>query len=109
MDLLTVDETARLLKVTPITVRRYIAAGRLQGLKVGKGVRIRREAIDQLLRPIEPSTGKPTPAARRARLFSRDDSLFGMIGVAAGDPGDSTDVSDDKLRYLAEAYGVDGR
>jgi excisionase family DNA binding protein len=105
MELLTVDETARLLRVTPITVRRYIAAGRLPGLKVGRGVRVRGESVDELLKPIAPSPDKPKPAVKRTKLFSLDDALFGMVGIAAGDGGDVTDVSEQKLRYLVEAYG----
>jgi excisionase family DNA binding protein len=55
MDLLTIPETARLLRVTPITVRRYIAAGRLPAVRVGKGIRVRREAVDDLITPVVPT------------------------------------------------------
>lgn len=54
MELLTVQETAKLLKVTPTTVRRYIMAGHLPAVKVGRRVRVRREAIDDLLAPVVP-------------------------------------------------------
>lgn len=54
MDLLTVQETAKLLKVTPTTVRRYITAGQLPAVRVGRWVRIRQEAVDGLLSPITP-------------------------------------------------------
>src|SRR5262245_45874917 len=54
MDLLTVQETARLLKVTPTTVRRYITAGQLPAVKVGRRVRVRKEAVEDLLAPITP-------------------------------------------------------
>ena len=49
MELLTVQETAQMLRVAPITIRRYIADGRLPAVKVGKGVRVRRESIDVTL------------------------------------------------------------
>ena len=52
MELLTVQETAKLLKVSPITIRRYIKSGRLAAVKVGRAVRIRREAVEGLLTPI---------------------------------------------------------
>ena len=52
MDLLTVDETAKLLKVAPVTVRRYIAAGRLPAVRVGRSVRVRRESVGALLKPV---------------------------------------------------------
>ena len=40
MELLTVQETARLLKVAPITIRRSIANGRLPAVTVGRAVRV---------------------------------------------------------------------
>lgn len=52
MELLTVQETAQMLKVTPTTVRRYITAGRLPAVKVGRGVRVHKEAVIDLLFPI---------------------------------------------------------
>ena len=55
MDLLTIAETAKLLKVTPTTVRRYISAGQLPAFKVGRGVRIRKEAIENFLTPVTPT------------------------------------------------------
>ena len=55
MDLLTIAETAKLLKVTPTTVRRYVSAGQLPAFKVGRGVRIRKEAIEDFLTPVVPT------------------------------------------------------
>lgn len=54
MELLTVQETAQMLKVTPTTVRRYITAGWLPAVKVGRGVRVHKEAVIDLLSPIAP-------------------------------------------------------
>lgn len=54
MDLLTVDETARMLKLNPVTVRRCIADGRLPAVRVGRRIRIRREAVETLLKPAMP-------------------------------------------------------
>ena len=52
MEFLTVKETAHLLRVSPITVRRYIASGRLAAERVGRGIRVRREAIEEFMRPV---------------------------------------------------------
>ncbi|MGH2614435.1 MAG: helix-turn-helix domain-containing protein [Thermomicrobiales bacterium] len=52
MDLLTVKETARELRVSPITVRRYIASGKLRAERVGRGIRVRREAIEDFVTPV---------------------------------------------------------
>ena len=43
--LLTVDEIARSLRVTEVTVRRWIARGWLPAIKVGGAVRIREEDL----------------------------------------------------------------
>jgi excisionase family DNA binding protein len=55
MDFLTADETAQLLRVSPITLRCYIASGRLAAARGGRGVRVRREAIDAFITPVVPA------------------------------------------------------
>ena len=52
MELLTVKETAQILRVSQITVRRYIASGRLSAERVGHGIRVRREAIEDFVTPV---------------------------------------------------------
>ncbi|MCA1667151.1 MAG: hypothetical protein LC793_07085 [Thermomicrobia bacterium] len=42
-----------------------------------------------------PHVGKPTSAS---------DALWNIIGIAPSEEGEPTDVSQDKYRYLAEAY-----
>jgi excisionase family DNA binding protein len=81
MELLTVQEVARFLKVNPMTVRRYIASGRLPAVRVGRRVRVSREAAEALPLPLAPKGGplreqrytfqRPSDAeiARRQQLF----------------------------------------
>ena len=98
MEFLTIRETARLLKVSPITIRRYIDAGRLRAVKVGRSVRVRREAIEAFLRPVAPRSelqGKP---------FTMDDPLWDIVGIGDSGPDSPTDVARNKHQYLAEAY-----
>ena len=107
MELLTVKEVARELRVTPITVRRYIAAGRLAAVRVGRGVRIERGAVERFVGWVNPLVtpededqdelmlGEPTHA---------DDPLWGIIGIFDSGPDGPTDVSSNKYKYLAEAY-----
>ena len=95
MELLTVQETAQMLKVAPITVRRYIQSGRLPAVKVGRAIRVHREDVDNLLTPVIPE-GKP---------LTENDSLWRIIGIAGGEDDDGpTDVASNKHKYLAEAY-----
>ena len=102
MELLTIQDTAQLLKVSPVTVRRFIADGTLPAVRVGKGVRVRKEAIDQLARPIEPQKpAVPKPARKTGRPMTADDPLSKLVGsVTDVPPSDSSK----KHEYLAEVH-----
>ena len=52
--LLTIKEVAATLKVDPVTVRRRIASGELQALRVGTdgGIRVPVQSLAALLRPV---------------------------------------------------------
>lgn len=45
----TVDEVAKILKVDPRTVRRWIAQGKIRSFKVGHEHRIRQRALDEVM------------------------------------------------------------
>ena len=103
-ELLTVQEVAAFLKLNQMTVRRYIAAGKLRAVRVGKSIRVSREALDALATPVEP--GRPQHPRRRARHLSFDDPLWDLVGSAAdGPPTDSSR----KHEYLADAYQAKSR
>ena len=67
MDLLTVDEVAKLLKISPITVRRHIASGDLPAVRAGRAVRVRRDSAESFLRPFAQAF---TIETERARLLA---------------------------------------
>lgn len=48
-DLMTIEEAARLLGVSHLTVYRLIKRGRLRALRVGRDFRIRRSDMDRYL------------------------------------------------------------
>ena len=108
MELLTVQETAAMLKLSPVTIRRYIASGRLPAVKVGRGVRIRKEAVEGLLEPTLPPHLRDDPedelSTPEGRPLTRNDSLFKIIGIFENGPDGPTEVSSNKHKYLAEAY-----
>jgi excisionase family DNA binding protein len=57
-ELLTIDDTARLLKVSRMTVHRWLKAGRLAGVRVGpKAVRIRRGDLVRAMQPLAAAPG----------------------------------------------------
>jgi excisionase family DNA binding protein len=60
MDLLTVEEAAQRLKVTPYTIRKWLRQGRLRGIKVAGGQRwrIRAEDLDALIEGRWPGADK---------------------------------------------------
>lgn len=46
----TLEEIAKRLRVTVATVRRYVRAGRLDAVRLGREYRVRRDALDRFLR-----------------------------------------------------------
>ena len=102
MELLTVQETAQLLRVSPLTIRRYIADGRLSAVRAGKGVRVRKESVDEFVTPVEPKKGRPTASPLRGRPTNANDPLWNIVGIVhSKGPGDVAERVD---KYLAEAY-----
>ncbi len=59
----TIADAAAYMGCTPRTIRRYIAAGRLTGYRLGaRAIRVDLDALDALLTPI-PTAGNGHPAA----------------------------------------------
>jgi excisionase family DNA binding protein len=94
MDLLTVKETAEMLRVSTVTVRRYIASGKLAAVRVGRNIRIRRED----------AIGAVTPRYTSKSVDWRDENhpLMKMMGFIKDDG--PTDLAENHDKYLAEAY-----
>ena len=111
MELMTIQEAADALRVKPVTVRRYIAKGRLKAVRVGRGLRVDREAVEQLPEPAEglypdwlPPSGYKYAKYLKGIPTSDDDPLWNIVGIGAGKDDGRTDVSTNKHKYLAEAY-----
>jgi excisionase family DNA binding protein len=100
MELLTVQEAAHLLRVSTVTVRRYIADGSLPAFRIGRGIRIKRESIDALASPI--ATGSAEDSRLKHRPTGDKDPLWNIVGMAAA--ANPSDVGRHKHEYLAEAY-----
>lgn len=107
MELLTIQETAALLKLSPVTIRRYVASGRLPAVKVGRAVRIRKEAVEGLLEPVLPPHLHDDPeddlTVPEGTPTSEDDPLWELVGIGQSVDG-PTDVARNKHRYLVGAY-----
>ena len=100
--LMTIQEAARMMRVSPITVRRHIANGKLEAVRVGRQVRVSSEAVERFMKPFKSKSAKSTPRVLRGKPFTIEDSLWNIVGI--GHSQGPTDVSENKYRYLAEAY-----
>ena len=123
-DLLSADEVAARLGVGAITVYRWCREGRLPCFKVGKGWRMRRGALDDVLRRAEQGrtlVGRLNAfltvpdhviaGAMNQGLLHRLDAAFFQVGEARGGmlvkcyPGETESV--DELRADLTHHGLD--
>lgn len=51
---MTVDEVAKSLQLHPLTIRRWIAEGKLKAVKLGRSYRIHPDAFASLLKDARP-------------------------------------------------------
>jgi excisionase family DNA binding protein len=105
MELLTVQETAKILKVSQMTVRRYIASGKLSAVRIGRTVRIRREALENAIEPAhefdETKVWGYGKSDEWIREHINEHPLMQLAGIIKDGP---TDFSVDHDKYLADAY-----
>ncbi len=98
MELFTIQEVAQMMRVSPMTIRRRIKEGELAAVRIGRKVRVSKQALDQLPKPIEPKSTKQTSIKGKPLTF--DDPLWKLVGSATdAQPTDSSK----KHEYLAEA------
>src|SRR5215211_5666680 len=73
LDLLTMREAAELLRVSEVTVARWLKQGRLPAYRVGpRAVRVRRADVERMVEPVSPRLrahvqpeAEPTTASQR--------------------------------------------
>lgn len=98
-DLLTIPEAAERLKVSGVTVSRWIKQGRLRAMKVGpRAVRIRSADLDLVLAPAMAAPVPPQPLENRET--NAGDRFSGGTGWAAPAVNGSRD---DRLAVAGEA------
>lgn len=51
-ELLSIQEVARITGLHEITIRRYIRSGKLEAVRIGRRIRVRREALDRMMQPM---------------------------------------------------------
>ncbi len=95
-DLLTVPEAAERLKVSGVTVSRWIKQGRLRALKVGpRAVRIREEDLDRIMAPA--GEGPPVAVAGADQASDPSPRAGGLSRISS--PGSR----EDRLAVALEA------
>lgn len=88
-NLFNVNQAAFILKVHPLTVRRYIKEGVLKASKVGGNVRIKEKDLQAFSKDFTPrqDLNPPSPFKKsvfeRAKRFTTADPLLKMQGRAA--------------------------
>ncbi len=60
-ELLSIQEVAQITGLHEITIRRYVRSGELEAVRIGRRIRVRREAVDKLMKPMRPDP-EPEPA-----------------------------------------------
>jgi excisionase family DNA binding protein len=60
-ELLSIQEVAQITGLHEITIRRYVRSGELEAVRIGRRIRVRREAVEGLMKPMHPDP-KPEPA-----------------------------------------------
>lgn len=97
MDLLTVKETAEILKVSPLTVRRYISRNILHAKRIGRTIRIPRSELERLGEHAEPEFETLGSSPIKGQPTTEDDPLWSIIGM-----GTSTEIADGDTRRHEE-------
>jgi excisionase family DNA binding protein len=86
-NLLNVNQIAFILKVHPLTVRRYIRENRLKAVKAGGNVRIRESDLNSFTKAFSVTTKHPAnPIEKQSNIsksFTADDPLLRMEGRGA--------------------------
>lgn len=84
-NLLNVNQVAFILKVHPLTVRRYLRDGKLKAVMIGGNVRIKESQLQEFSKEFAPGARKhqEIPGETKIKVFTADDPLFQLKGRIA--------------------------
>lgn len=100
MQLLTVPEAARLLRLSEITIRRYIASGKLTAVRVGRNVRIEQRDLERLASSTA-AHQEQKPGYGQGKALTPESPFWQLVGIMKDGPPDLASNHD---AYLADAY-----
>jgi hypothetical protein len=102
MSLREVNQMAKELEYIDITDRPELVQIVQQAQRANKSVMLRQDSKDvAILRLVKRAAKR---RVLRGRPTSADDPIWNIVGMAAGPDDGVTDVSENKLKYLADAY-----
>lgn len=82
---LSVRQVAFILKVHPLTVRRYIKDGKLKAVRIGGNVRISESALQEYSsHEFKPLPRQTFTKLRPAKVFTEYDPFLQLKGIGAG-------------------------
>jgi excisionase family DNA binding protein len=85
-NLMNVKQVAFILKVHPLTIRRYITTGKLKAVRVGGNVRIRESSLTDFNKDFSATPSQKQIIKRKlhpAKIFTLDDPIFRLKGRGA--------------------------
>jgi excisionase family DNA binding protein len=85
-NLLNVRQAAFILKVHPLTIRRYIKDGKLKAVRIGGNVRIKESQLSDLNKDFSSTPSKKQVIKNKiipAKVFSSDDLFLRLKGRGA--------------------------
>jgi excisionase family DNA binding protein len=85
-NLMNVKQAAFILKVHPLTIRRYIKEGKLKAVRAGGNVRIKESSLADFNKDFSSIPSKKQIIKNRlnpAKIFTSDDPLFRLKGRGA--------------------------
>lgn len=86
-NLFTVKQAAYILRVHPLTIRRYIKERRIKAVKAGGNVRIKESALQDFNRDFAPNPSELHMPIRQkiigSKEFTLEDPIFRLLGRGA--------------------------
>lgn len=86
-NLFNVNQIAFMLKVHPLTIRRYIKEGKLKAVKIGGAVRVPESGLQKAIKELTPHPKIPVKTASKrisaAKSFTSEDPFLQMEGRGA--------------------------
>jgi len=84
-NLFNINQVAFMLKVHPLTIRRYIKEGRIKAIKVGGNIRIKESQLQDFHKEFVPGANsrKNIKSKNPDTIFTLEDPLFQLKGRVA--------------------------